>query len=383
MTLQTSGAISLSDIATEFGDTAPHSMSEFYRNGSLVPDQKVVSAAGTALSTISGSNAPLWQGGSIPNNLQVYQGYAASPTNLAYLADADRYLSNGSLISESQPNTMYPKLSTQNNGTWTAPYAGTVNIICVGAGAASSYWGLEGGDNGAGGGAVYATATVSNGAVLTWHAGGMAYSSGIGSSYGGNYGGSGGGGTSRVTGTNSSGTAFTVRALGGQYSPFSWFFSQGTSGLTANGRNRTQGGPAYATGGCTQVAAADGGHGFWWGVSSSYGGSSVPSGWGDSGFNSIVTSTTGWSGHTSHLGRSQSTFTSLSFDSSTGVLTTGSGGWGEGGIKQQGGHSPTGSVGAPGVVFIWMDPQQYQSINQTIPTSGVVTFSNFYGGENA
>lgn len=379
MTLQTSGAISLGDIATEFGDTAPNSMSEFYRNGSLVPDQKIVSASGTALSTLSGSNAPLWQGGTRPNNLQVYQGYSASPSGLSYLSGADRYLSNGSLISESQPQTMYPTFSTQNNGTWTAPYAGTVNIICVGAGAASSYWGREGGDNGAGGGAVYATATVSNGAVLTWHAGGMAYSGGLGSPDGaGNRGGSGGGGTTRVTGTNSSGTAFTVRALGGQYSPFSWFFGQGTSGLSINSRARTRGGPAYATGGCTQVAAADGGHGFWFGSS----GTSVPSGWGDSGFNSIVTSTTTWSGHTSSLGRSHSTFTSLSFNSSTGVLTTGSGGWGQGGSKQDYGDG-TGSVGAPGVVFIWMDPEQYQSINQTVPTSGTISFNNFYGGENA
>jgi hypothetical protein len=32
-----SGAISLSDFATEFGGTAPHSMSEYYRNGANVP----------------------------------------------------------------------------------------------------------------------------------------------------------------------------------------------------------------------------------------------------------------------------------------------------------------------------------------------------------
>ena len=166
--------------------------------------------------------------------------------------------------------------------------------------------------------------------------------------------------------------------MGGQYSPFSWFFSQGTSGLSINSRNRTRGGPAYATGGCTQVAAADGGHGFWWGSS----GTSVPSGWGDSGFNSIVTSSTTWSGHNSSIGRSQSSFTDLSFNSSTGVLTTGSGGWGQGGRKQDYGDA-TGSLGAPGVVFIWMDPEEYQSINQTVPTSGVVTFSNFYDGENA
>lgn len=36
MALQSSGQISLGDIATEFGDSAPHSISEFYRNGSLV-----------------------------------------------------------------------------------------------------------------------------------------------------------------------------------------------------------------------------------------------------------------------------------------------------------------------------------------------------------
>lgn len=35
--LQSSGAISLSDLATEFGDTAPYSMSEYYRDGGKVP----------------------------------------------------------------------------------------------------------------------------------------------------------------------------------------------------------------------------------------------------------------------------------------------------------------------------------------------------------
>ena len=38
MPLQSSGAISLANIATEFSDTAPHSLSEFYRGGAKVPD---------------------------------------------------------------------------------------------------------------------------------------------------------------------------------------------------------------------------------------------------------------------------------------------------------------------------------------------------------
>lgn len=38
MALPASGTLALTTIATEFGDSAPHSMSEFYRGGGLVPD---------------------------------------------------------------------------------------------------------------------------------------------------------------------------------------------------------------------------------------------------------------------------------------------------------------------------------------------------------
>lgn len=38
MPLPSSGSISLSQIAAEFGGTAPHSLSEYYRGGGLVPD---------------------------------------------------------------------------------------------------------------------------------------------------------------------------------------------------------------------------------------------------------------------------------------------------------------------------------------------------------
>lgn len=54
MTLQASGAISLSDLGTEFSDTQPHSLSEFYSGGSLVPSttQEAVTA-----SNLGGSNS--------------------------------------------------------------------------------------------------------------------------------------------------------------------------------------------------------------------------------------------------------------------------------------------------------------------------------------
>ena len=37
MTLPSSGALSLNQIAGEFGGSTPHSLSEYYRNGGLVP----------------------------------------------------------------------------------------------------------------------------------------------------------------------------------------------------------------------------------------------------------------------------------------------------------------------------------------------------------
>jgi len=41
MTLQTSGAISLSQVQSEYGGSNPISMSEYYRNGSYVPSSNV------------------------------------------------------------------------------------------------------------------------------------------------------------------------------------------------------------------------------------------------------------------------------------------------------------------------------------------------------
>lgn len=379
MPLQGSGEIKISEIAAEYGGTAPHSLSEYYRDGANVDSTKDVPADGSNLTSLSGSNAPKWQGGNQPsNNCQVFQGRSDNPTTSSGSADANRILSNGNTFSESEDSTCYPEFDNQENGTWTVPYDGTVHMICVGGGASASYWGREGHDSGAAGGAVYATATVTSGTVLNWTAGGSGHNGPIGPHPGNqNRGGGGGGGTSQITGTNSSGTAFTVRALGGQWSPFSIEFHFGTSSAAqVNGRNRTAGGPAYANGGCTQVAAYTGGDGFW----SNDGGGTEPSGWGDSGLNSLVTSTTSWSGHTS-IGVKHSSFTDLSFNTTTGSLTTGSGGWGQGGYGKTSANDNAASNGAAGVVFIWMNPLEREDINTSVPTSGTVTLSDYYNGE--
>jgi len=68
MTLPSSGTLSLNDIATEFSDTQPNSMNEFYKDGSLVPSQKIIPASGSDITAFSGTNAPKFQGGTLPNN---------------------------------------------------------------------------------------------------------------------------------------------------------------------------------------------------------------------------------------------------------------------------------------------------------------------------
>lgn len=61
MALQSSGAISLADLATEFGDSAPHSMSEFYAGGGLVGtnNASVPSSGAISLSNFYNATAVL------------------------------------------------------------------------------------------------------------------------------------------------------------------------------------------------------------------------------------------------------------------------------------------------------------------------------------
>lgn len=70
MALQTSGAISLLNIATEFGGTSPHSLSEYYRGGGLVPNTpantNVPTSGVISLSNFYGASA---SSGSIVNPL--------------------------------------------------------------------------------------------------------------------------------------------------------------------------------------------------------------------------------------------------------------------------------------------------------------------------
>lgn len=61
MALQASGTITIADIAAEFGGSAPHSLSEYYRGGGLVPDipanSSVPTSGAISLSNFYGATA--------------------------------------------------------------------------------------------------------------------------------------------------------------------------------------------------------------------------------------------------------------------------------------------------------------------------------------
>lgn len=58
MALQSSGSvIKMSQIATEFGGSAPHSLSEYYKNGGLVPTQAIETVTASSLGGSNSANA--------------------------------------------------------------------------------------------------------------------------------------------------------------------------------------------------------------------------------------------------------------------------------------------------------------------------------------
>lgn len=343
MALQTSGAISIGDIATEFGDTAPNSLSEFYNGGSLVPSQEIVSATGANITAFSGTNAPKFQGSTLPNNLQVYEG----------------------IENTKSPGTITSSLPPQNTGiTYTTPYAGTLYVLAVGGGGSGSWWGNGIGAAGAGGGALLVSKTVASGEAYSVTVGG----GGVGHGPTSNTGNGQGGSASTVTGPSS----FSVTAHPAVYSnPYT-------------GRS-TGGGVSISGTGVTTISSATGGGGSTGnGVTGGRSGLSSLTGVTVSAINSGDTEIWYYATRNGDLNNAAAKWEPGSFNTTTGVWTFSStslmGGWGQGGYGLHGDYQ--GGHGAGGLVIMWMNPQQYQAINTTVPTSGTINIGNFYGAKD-
>ena len=95
MTLQSSGAISLANLASEYTDSAPNSLSEFYRNGGKVPNSITTNVPAGSYVTQYNQSTYYWRVGLFSeirwNNVTINQGALTSSTATTYSAGGFDY----------------------------------------------------------------------------------------------------------------------------------------------------------------------------------------------------------------------------------------------------------------------------------------------------
>lgn len=144
MTLQTSGAISLSQVQAEFGGANPISMSEYYRGGANVPSTRATSSTVREPSsgTVNSQTSPLaatWNvnpgNGTVliqwPSGTTIVQGATAGITS--YTAGGSTYYRGSFHYSDQYAGTFYnlhrvrTVASTTNINT-AIPASGTISM---------------------------------------------------------------------------------------------------------------------------------------------------------------------------------------------------------------------------------------------------------------
>ena len=192
MAIPGSGPIKISEIATEFGDTTPNSMSEYYRGGSLVPDApanaSIPESGAIEMQDFYGATNRIAVPLTISANTQNYNVYTqanASPLYTAGIADVTLTINPGVVVGSSSTGSYALNVPNAFNAgdTVTIVNNGTV----IGRGGNGGNGGTQpsnGGGGGGGGNAVYV-----NRALILTNNGTLA----------GGGGGGGGGGTGSTT----------------------------------------------------------------------------------------------------------------------------------------------------------------------------------------
>lgn len=141
MTLQTSGAISLSQVQSEFGGSNPVSMSEYYRGGSYVPTT-VTGSAGAWSSYQANASTYYWSdvgnSGTVTiewNNVQVgsFQSSATTYTTGGYEYQKGTQFSSSGGGKGGGPTTYYYRVRRRTAGSSTTvntsiPASGTISM---------------------------------------------------------------------------------------------------------------------------------------------------------------------------------------------------------------------------------------------------------------
>lgn len=261
MALQSSGAISLGDIAGEFGGSAPHSLSEYYNKGNA-PASGEIQLAEDFYGTSNRAAVNL----TIASNTQNYNVYTQASADAAYVAGTtDVTLTINSSVLVGSSSTGSYALTVPSNFTSGDTVSIVNNGVVIGRGGNGGSG--NGGGGGGGGNAVYiAFATsITNNSTLAGGGGGgggggstrgayvnkqYQYHGGSGGGGGAGYtagsGGSGGGGTSNGSSgssgsSTSGGSGGTANADGGNGGGRGANGSSGTSSSTSGGGGGTRG----------------------------------------------------------------------------------------------------------------------------------------------
>lgn len=286
MALPSSGTLSISDIASEFGDTAPNSMSEFYRGGGLVPDSATNSSVPTSGAIAIGNFYGAANRVAVPltisantQNYDVYTQASASPLYVAGTSDVTLTINPGILVGSSSTGTYALSIPGSFNpgDTVTVVNDGVVlgrggnggngGSAPSGGGGAGATGGnavyvnfptvitnngtLAGGGGGGGGGGrgrVYTPAPPKGTASVTWYGGG---GGGGGAGYPGGSGGSGGSSPSGYPGVPGSSGSTTGGGAGGN--------GPGPAGSGGSGGGRGANGNAGGAGTSPTVPGGAGG----------------------------------------------------------------------------------------------------------------------------
>jgi hypothetical protein len=251
MALQGSGSVSFSDIAAEFGDSTPHSMSEFYRNGGLVPNatqnQNIPTSGAISVSGFYGAT------NRIQFNLTISSNTAAGIDLLARAQAAGTYSAGITDVTLTVNSGVY--VGSPSDGVSYAVTASgftsgdVVNIInngtILGAGGTGGRGGVccastaPSGDEGGRGIYTNITTNITNNGTIA-----------------GGGGGGGGGGCCKSHGGTLTGCGASGGGGGAGYT--TGIYGLGTNGITGNGSNGTSGGFTSAGAGGPLVIAIGG-----------------------------------------------------------------------------------------------------------------------------